>query len=557
MIRSSSYTKKLIFFLIVFFGVLGLAKISWAADKYVNKSCSSGCDGTTWAKGWSELNQVTGLVAGDTLWISGGVSGQTYTTTLTLDGNNATSGNRIYIRPGAAHPTLSSGHDGLVTITAASGVGIAMFRNYYTLDGSANQTDGGTKRIKFRGGLSNAVYAGGKGVIVKNCYFYQNTISDSGNSAANVTIRGVWSDTGTTESFLGEISYNYIDDPFYMGIWTLGPTDRNVYGLILVHHNEVVNFGGEDAIRADGRTDVYDNLVHGRIAVHSPGYHPDGIVTMSSYVRIFRNKVYDFAAPVGMDGYTNAFIYLNPYSNSSVSQCCVKIYNNLIYQEATGKSDDYPRGIECSWQGTGPWTSISDIYIVNNTLSNLKFTGLSFYPRTSAGNLTNIKIMNNLFTNSGQDGVLVSFNAGESPNYVYTTGNADNSPAIMFDYNIMYPGASGTNYANYKLDGNYTYANFKAHNSGDLLLPNKNTDGTEINNPNLSASYAHTSSSTNVIGKGKELSSLTNMDAGWPNDLAGVTRPQGSAWDIGAYEYVGGAPPDTTPPSPPQNVNVS
>jgi len=39
--------------------------------------------------------------------------------------------------------------------------------------------------------------------------------------------------------------------------------------------------------------------------------------------------------------------------------------------------------------------------------------------------------------------------------------------------------------------------------------------------------------------------------------LAGVSRPQGSAWDIGAYEYTGGTPPDVTPPAAPSGITIS
>jgi hypothetical protein len=37
-------------------------------------------------------------------------------------------------------------------------------------------------------------------------------------------------------------------------------------------------------------------------------------------------------------------------------------------------------------------------------------------------------------------------------------------------------------------------------------------------------------------------------------DKDGVSRPQGPAWDIGAYEYNGDAPPDTTPPDRPRGL---
>jgi hypothetical protein len=39
-------------------------------------------------------------------------------------------------------------------------------------------------------------------------------------------------------------------------------------------------------------------------------------------------------------------------------------------------------------------------------------------------------------------------------------------------------------------------------------------------------------------------------------DKAGTSRPQGSAWDIGAYEYDEGNLPDTTPPAAPQGLSV-
>jgi hypothetical protein len=39
-------------------------------------------------------------------------------------------------------------------------------------------------------------------------------------------------------------------------------------------------------------------------------------------------------------------------------------------------------------------------------------------------------------------------------------------------------------------------------------------------------------------------------------DMDGVSRPQGGGFEIGMYEYVASEPPDTTPPSPPQNLHI-
>ena len=54
---------------------------------------------------------------------------------------------------------------------------------------------------------------------------------------------------------------------------------------------------------------------------------------------------------------------------------------------------------------------------------------------------------------------------------------------------------------------------------------------------------------------GAELSSLCSAIAQLCFDKNGVSRPQGSAWDIGAYEYVPAG--DTTPPSAPSGLMVN
>ena len=91
----------------------------------------------------------------------------------------------------------------------------------------------------------------------------------------------------------------------------------------------------------------------------------------------------------------------------------------------------------------------------------------------------------------------------------------------------------------------YTMAQFATYQSDQGKDKNSNTGDPFF----VSASDFHLQSASPAINAG------TNV--GLTRDYAGTAIPQGSAPDIGAYEYVGVPPPDTTPPSAPTGVSIS
>ena len=195
----------------------------WYVDKNVSNPYGAG-DGTDWAFAWSELNEIVwaGISAGDVVMVSGGASGQTYSTQIypTVSGSE---GSPVIIQKATA-----TGHNGAVSIidltnpTVQPGEvqhsGVYLYnRSYITIDGFYidYSSDYDSPQTSTAG---HAVWIQScTGIVVKNCEIvsrYGKGLYQYGSSACEIDNCYMWTivsdDTGLSQS-----DYDYIDACFF------------------------------------------------------------------------------------------------------------------------------------------------------------------------------------------------------------------------------------------------------------------------------------------------------------------------------------------------------
>ncbi|MDE2041170.1 MAG: right-handed parallel beta-helix repeat-containing protein [Patescibacteria group bacterium] len=154
--------------------------------------------------------------------------------------------------------------------------------------------------------------------------------------------------------------------------------------------------------------------------------------------------------------------------------------------------------------------------------------------------VSNMKIYNNTIVANGQGGIilyLVLNNIDIRNNIIYgNTGEGygiDSYEAsgggVVIDHNLIY-GNSGGLWTFTRGGSSYTYTTTANITNASPLFVNSSSD-------------FHLQSSSPAINAGVTV-------AGVSPDLDGVSRPQGSAYDMGAYEYVGSSGAVTTTPTP-------
>jgi|Deesub1362A_J573_1020465.scaffolds.fasta_scaffold00004_245 hypothetical protein len=522
--------KKKTCLLVAFFAILFCVSSVSAATWYVDKDATGLNDGTSWENAWQSFADINWnkIQPGDTVYISGGSTSKTYNEGLTI-GASGSEGNPITIKVGQ-----DSGHNGIVILEGGADYGIHVNgKSWVTISG---QLDNGIEpNMIVRNYNKDAILLQSiTGIVVE--YLEVGPITNYGPAYGHcVHIR---------DGYIGgsnRVHHNKIHDCYDYGIIIRDTSDlfKND-DYLRIDHNEIYNLG-HDGIHAGasaGGLTIDHNEIHTALSgenqnpVYIDGMHLRGF----NYLTVAYNKIYDLEGPDGM----YAYLYFEADTGqSNVSANDIYVYNNVIY-ETDQSYDHYSVGIAF---GCKACTSLTNVSILNNTIVDMEYNVLAFNTY-NANPVSNVIIANNIIYNGclnniGSNRYLIGLSHLDG----ITTGSFGDTPTpdIIWDYNLVDVSNSDTIMATYN-DKPYNYNDWKSVSGCDAN--GVTSDPTFVNWIEGNAVDLHLDATdTAAINQGRTRTEFSD-------DYDGITRPQGNAWDIGAYEY------HKLAPSPPTNLRV-
>lgn len=471
-----------------------------AATWYIDKAATGINNGTSWENAWKSFADITwggGVVAGDTVYISGGSSGKTYNETLNI-GTSGSYGSPIIIKTGAAHPTLSSGHNGMVTIDLndadrSNGV---FFGNHNNIVLNGNNGSG-EKNIT----ITNSERHGIRAAEAQGCKFLYLIITYCGNSiggdsGCGISIGGA--DFGT------EVGHCDITHNWRHGIgWTQNIYPATSYAFSgSIHHCRIIN-NGEDGLNASGGLDFYNNVIGGARSYVND--YSDGIQVYGGYLRFYNNEFYqDVHKPQG----AHALLFIELYGNNNRNFDHIQVYNNVFYVSGGAYDAGNYFGFVLKMHDHNLRDTANDILIANNTFVDIPYAWFRFDSNDSSTKWRNVQIKNNLVYNCANislDNADYGINDVVVDNNAFIGGGSYDGArySTTFAYN------AGTGFSNLSCA-----SSFKDYKQGE----GTNSD------------YHLSSNDSCARGQGIKLSSHFLIDKD------GIIRPQSGAWSIGAYE---------------------
>ena len=340
----------------------------------------------------------------------------------------------------------------------------------------------------------SSCYGNSDNLVFDGFNFRNHVIAFAVRSSRNIIIKNmVMTDGGKANQGAGEINVGRISSPSC-------PHSENV----IIENNLISNPGLTGTYHglylAGINITVRNNTIHGSsgagilIQIHEDRYED------TKNMWIYGNELYNNSGGIGITRWE--------HSNYNGVTENINIFNNLIWGNVGGISI---RG------GT-----TNDIFVYHNTVLNNPEYGILL---EDSGRYY---LKNNIAFGNGD---ILSYGNGD-----FVLDNNINTSNIYFTNNVIvvYKSSHGNqdNYFN------------------SILIPsNIITDPLFLSTDPSNSNFLKLSPTSPAINKG--------VNVGITNDYIGTSRPQGTGYDIGAYEYPSGGSGDITPPSAPTGVTVS
>jgi hypothetical protein len=471
------------------------ANASTAVTWYVDNTATGASNGTSWTNAWTSLSQISGVAAGDTVYISGGPSGssQSYSVSSWTP-KGGSSGNPITYQIGQ-----DTKHNGTATFTGSSSWVTGPF-GFVIISGNAN--DG---KMHFAlSGYSCAISSTGTGqsnAIHDSRFTYVNFGSISGVNAININypyndevdhIRVLMSSSGAD-----------------VCIHPYNCSGGNSFGSSFKLHDSTIyvpgvspNGGiGCDGVQCGGNgVSVYNNKFYAMVGAGGTN-HQDFVQAWGcSYVLVFNNYFY---------GSCESAVYPDNQTTGA-SEGYFYVFNNII--------DTCQRGVDNVADSTCP--TVTSESCMNNLAVNGQVLGFGIRYNNSSGSTTysDCWSMNNAdYQNAGGDSysantatLVDNVTLGSSPFVRYTAGSTNN------DYHLTAAATSligkgtnltafianhpGTEMLAYDMDGNPR----PATGSWDIgpyqyTLPVILTGAAKLTNGAFQFAFTNTSGGTNTV----------------------------------------------------------